>query len=73
MDSIIRAKLKRLVESSDWEVIYSFQALMEDKWNRNRLKGESEYETVCNVVERDGKINGLKEFLEGIEQTALDD
>lgn len=72
MDSILRAKLKRLLQSSDWEVIYTFQAIMEDKWNANPLKGKTEFETVCNVVERDGKINGLKEFFDNIEKIALD-
>lgn len=73
MDSILKAKLKRLVEHADWEVIYAFQALIVDSWNKKELKGSNEFETVCNVMERDSKIFGLKEFLDSIERVALEE
>lgn len=72
MDSLLKAKLKRLVEHADWEAIYAFKGFIIDSWNKEPLKGENEYETVCNVVKRDSKIEGLNEFIDNIEKLALD-
>lgn len=72
MDSITKAKLKRLVQNSDWEVIYSFQAYVEHKWNQRPLVGSTEFETVKNAISLESKIEGLKEFIETIEKIALE-
>ena len=72
MDSITKAKLKRLVQNSDWEVIYSFQAYVEHKWKEQPLIGSTEFETIKNAISQESKTNGLREFFETIEKIALD-
>ncbi len=72
MDNLLKQKLKRLIESSDWDVIYAFQARMVEKWNKDEVKADSEFQTLWNLAKREGKIEGLKEFLDGGEKLALD-
>lgn len=71
MDTLTKAKLKRLVQSSDWDVIYAFQAFMSEKWNAEPLVGDTEYDTLRNAISRESKVQGLKNFLDNIENIAL--
>lgn len=73
MDSILRAKLKRLVEHQDWEAIYSLTALITDKWHNEEVKAPDEFNTIWNQAKKEGKIEGLKEFMESAEKLALND
>lgn len=72
MDSIIKAKLKCLVGHSDWEVIYAFQAYMMENWNKAEIKRDDQFNTLWEVAHRQGKIEGLKEFINSVEQIALE-
>lgn len=73
MDSITRAKLRRLIEHADWDVIYSFASFISEKWNKAQVKGDDQFNTTWNIAHREGKINGIKEFLDTMEQLALNE
>jgi hypothetical protein len=72
MDAILKAKLKRLVQNGDWEVIYAFKAFMIELWNKQEIKRDDQFNTVWEVAKRDGKIEGLNEFINSVEKIALD-
>lgn len=71
MDSLTRKKLRQLIESQHWEAIYSFLAIMTDKWHNTPVKTEDEFNTVWNVALKEGKVSGLKEFFDTLEQEVL--
>lgn len=73
MDSITRQKLKQLVQSQHWESIYVFKSLIIDAWNREEIKHPDEFNTMWSMAIKQGKIEGLQEFLDGIEKIALDE
>jgi len=72
MDAILKQKLKRLIEHSDWEVIYAFQAKMVETWNKQPIVGENEFQTLKNAISLEAKVEGLKEFFDSAERLALD-
>ena len=72
VDIMLKAKLKRLIQHSDWEVIYAFQAKMVEAWNKGEIKADDEFNTMWNVAFKAGKIQGLKEFFDDAERSALD-
>lgn len=72
MDSILKKQLKRLIEHSDWEVIYAFQSKTVENWNKEEVKADTEFETIWNLAKREGKIEGLREFINNAEKLALD-
>lgn len=43
-----------------------------DNWNKEEIKANDEFNTMWNVSKREGKIEGLKTFIDGIEKLALD-
>lgn len=73
MDPITKSKLKLLVQNGDWEVIYTFKAFMIELWNKSEIKSDDQFNTLWNVAVRHGKIEGLNEFIDSIEQLALDE
>lgn len=72
MDSILKQKLRRLVEHQDWEAIYDFASFTKDRWHNAPVKAEDQFNTVYNLAMKEGRIEGLQEFINTIEQVALD-
>lgn len=72
MDQLTKNKLKRLVEHPDWEIIYAFQAFITETWFKSDVKRETEFDTIWTLAHREGKKEGLKEFIDSIEKLALD-
>lgn len=72
MDKLTQAKLKRLIESSDWDVIYDFQSFLVEKWNKEEIKEVDQFNTLWNLAFLKGKIAGAKELLDNAEKLALD-
>ncbi len=73
MDPILKQKLKRLIEHSDWEVIYAFQKKYVESLEKVQIKADDEFNTMWNMAYKIGKIEGLQEFLDNAEKLALDD
>ena len=70
MDKITIKKLKILVESEHWDVIYILMEEVIKKWNAVPVKGETEWETLWNMATKEAKIEGVKEFINSLEQIA---
>ena len=70
MDKITRKKLKLLVEQPEWDVVYVVFEEVIRKWNNVPVKGETEWETLWNVAEKEGKNDGLREIINSLEEIA---
>ena len=70
MDKITRKKLKLLVEQPEWDVVYVVFEEVIRKWNNVPVKGETEWESLWNVAEKEGKKDGLREFINSLEEIA---
>lgn len=73
MDNLTKAKLKRLVQHSDWEVIYAFKSFLVEQWNKGEVKAEDEFNTLWNLAFLKGKIEGVDEFINSVEKLALEE
>lgn len=60
------------MEHQDWEAIYAFASFMKDKWHDQPVKEDTEFQTMWNVAHKEGKIQGLTDFIEALERAALD-
>jgi vacuolar-type H+-ATPase subunit E/Vma4 len=67
MDSILKKKLDKLLHSDDFEVLLKLYQEIIDKWNEQNVVVESEFDTLKLLFIREGKKQGLKEFLDFIE------
>lgn len=72
MDSITRKQLKQLVNSQFWQSIYVAMGATIDKWYNEPVKAEDQFNTTWNMAYKEGRIAGIKEFMDIIEKEALD-
>ena len=70
MDTLTKRKLKMLVESEHWDVIHLLFAEVSKKWNNEPVKNDTEWLTLWAVAEKQGKIDGVREFINSIEELA---
>ena len=70
IDKLSQKKLKMLIGSEHWDVIPVLFEEVIKKWNDVPVKGETEWETLWSVAEKQGKIDGLREFINNCEEIA---
>lgn len=58
------------MESDKWDAIEPFVDKIVEKWNKVEVKRESEFETLWELAKREGKIEGVREFISSIEEIA---
>ena len=68
MDKITERQLHMLVKSDNWDSIHNFVEVIIKKWNNVPIKAEDEFNTLYNLAHRDGKIEGLREFINSLEE-----
>ena len=73
MDKITQRKLKMLVESEHWDVVPVLFEILSKKWNNVPVKGDTEWETLWNVAQKEAKIEGVREFINNCEELAHED
>lgn len=72
MTNIDKKKLKMLIGTSEWETVYPFMDFMFEKWHDFPLKADTDFQTLWNLAYQQGKIEGVKEFINNLEQIAND-
>lgn len=68
MDKITLKKLQQLVRSEHWDAIHIFVDIVVEKWNNEPVKNDTEWLTLWAVAEKQGKIDGIKQFINLLEQ-----
>lgn len=72
MDSITKKQLKMLVRNDYWGSVTLFMEHLFEIWQKTPIKSEDEFNTLWNVAKREGKIEGVKEFINSLEEIAND-
>ncbi len=63
-----RGSLLRLLKSDDWDIILRLLNEQEMEWNSQPTGGNTEFEVIRAVYKKEGKVEGVKEFFEILEQ-----
>ena len=62
-----KEQIRFLVESSQWQTLERLANLLCSKIRENSPLGDSEWETLKNVFMREGEVQGIKKFLQEIQ------
>lgn len=68
LDKGQEAHLKALVRSDGWDVLMLALAEHIDKLNAEEITGSSEFETLRALHLKQGKVGGLTDFFDKVEQ-----
>jgi hypothetical protein len=64
--------IRNLLEDIRWEAIDKVMEELKMKWQDENCKGENEFETIWNLAFKEGKLAGLEDFKNILEQKAND-
>jgi hypothetical protein len=67
IDNLLKKSLEKLVRSNEYESIIKLYSQVIDKWNSESTIGDNEFETLKKTFIKEGKVQGLKDFFEIIE------
>jgi hypothetical protein len=62
-----RKQLNRILHSDDFEAVIKLSAEIMDKWHNDNVIGKDQFETLKLLFIREGKLQGLREFLNALE------
>jgi hypothetical protein len=65
-------RIKHLLKSDEWDSVLKFFSYKISQWNDEEISGENEFQTLKNLHQKKGKVEGLKEFMNQMEQQALE-
>jgi len=68
-----QAQARSLMKDARWDAILRFSALKLEQWRSESVTGTSAFEELRAMHKRDGKIEGLVEFLDQIERQAFEE
>jgi hypothetical protein len=71
MNKIDKDTIKSLLKDSKWESILRASAELTDKWLNSNVIGESQYETLKLTFSKEFKVQGVRDFLNFLEEEAL--
>jgi len=64
--------IRNLLEDIRWEAIDKVMEELKMKWRDENCKGANEFETIWNLAFKEGKLAGLEDFKNILEQKAND-
>lgn len=67
MQEITRKQLVKILHSNEFEALIKLYGEMIDKWNEQNVIGKDEFETLKLLFIREGKKEGLREFINILE------
>jgi hypothetical protein len=68
MDKLSKQQINSLVRDQRWTSVIMFLDLFLNETNKVEVKADTEFQTLWNVAYKQGKIEGLKDFFNQIEQ-----
>lgn len=68
LDKSQKNLLRQMIRSDGWDVIYIMLAQWGEENGLETITGQTEFETLRALHKMQGKIEGVKEFLELVEQ-----
>jgi DNA primase large subunit len=67
MQEANRKQLIKLLHSNEFEAVIKLSSEIIEKWNEDNVIGKDEFETLKLLFTREGKKEGLREFLNALE------
>lgn len=67
-----KARIKQVMKTDEWESVIRFFALKLTQWQSEKITGISEFDTLKNLHTMQGKVDGLEEFMNQLEQQAYE-
>ena len=64
--------IKKLIQSPQYEAVIKFAAKIIDEWKDSPVVTDSEYQTLRLTIQRESKVEALKEFLDKLEKAGQD-
>jgi hypothetical protein len=68
MDKLSIQQINSLIRDQRWTSIVMFLDKFINETNQMEVKADTEFQTIWNVAYRQGKVEGLKDFFNQIEQ-----
>lgn len=68
LTSIEQKRLKSLLKGEVWDLVMKFAGLKIKQWQADAVSGENAFQELRALHKRDGKVDGLNEFLEQLEK-----
>ncbi len=72
LSSADKARIKQLMKTDEWESVVRFFAIKITQWKDEKITGGSEFETLKSLHTNQGKVDGLEEFMNQLEQQAFE-
>ena len=63
-----KSALKRLQEDAGWEIIVRLYAEQMREWQEEEIVGQDSFQELRMLHKRQGKVEGLRSFIEKIER-----
>lgn len=67
-----QAMIKSLMKDDRWNAVTKFIVLKLKQWNEQEINGTSAFQELRALHTRDGKVTGIKEFFDQLEQQAYE-
>ena len=67
-----KQRIKWLMKTEQWDSILRFFAYKIGQWNDEKTTGTNEFETLRMLHTKQGKVEGLEEFMNQLEHEALE-
>lgn len=68
-----RAQIKSLQQDERWNAVMKFVSLKLTQWREAKVVGENAFQELRMLHSRDGKVDGVLEVFNQMEQQAFDD
>lgn len=67
-----QGQIRSLMKENGWEAVTRFVALKLDQWRAEAVTGQNAFEELRTLHKRDGKVEGLLEFMDQLERQAFE-
>ncbi len=66
------AQVRSLMKDERWDALIKFSGMKLDQWREQKISGNDAFQELRALHTRDGKVEGLLEFLDQLERNAFD-
>ena len=67
LNKLEKSQIKELMRSPGWDALMIFAGKIIDKWTKEEVKADTEFETLWRMATQKGKIEGLKEYFDNLD------
>lgn len=68
LSPIQKKQLKHIIQSNEWDIVILLVSKLINKWNLEKTKRDSEFETIWATAQKEAKVEALNQFISILEQ-----